>query len=393
MYHGSSNVFPLYAQEIDPKSFSPIGRFRELFVLDSAKHGWERFGEAHDNVFLKPFMEGAWMNRRGDRYYMQYSAPGTEFSGYADGVYVGSSPMGPFEYQKHNPFSSKLGGFSRGAGHGATFEDHHGHWWHVATTTICVKNNFERRIGLWPVYFDKDDTMYCDTAYGDYPLRLRNISKSRQTPATALSTPESSPGLFAGWMLLNYAKPIQVSSSLGSSFAPNFAVDEDIKTYWSAATGDPGEYLESDLGQASEVYAFQINYADQDAELMGKNPGLYHAYRVFESSDGKTWNLLLDKSKNRQDVPHDYVELKQPVKTRFLRLENVHVPTGKFAISGFRIFGLGPGKPQTQTSYHSWTSSVQTLIAAQPGSSGSLKPTPQATSCVGVFLPINSIVP
>ncbi len=114
LYHGSSNVFPLYAQEIDPKSFSPIGRFRELFVLDSAKHGWERFGEAHDNVFLKPFMEGAWMNRRGDRYYMQYSAPGTEFSGYADGVYVGSSPMGPFEYQKHNPFSSKLGDSAAG---------------------------------------------------------------------------------------------------------------------------------------------------------------------------------------------------------------------------------------------------------------------------------------
>ncbi len=134
---------------------------------------------------------------------------------------------------------------------------------------------------------------------------------------------------------------------------------------------------------SSEVYAFQINYADQDAELMGKNPGLYHAYRVFESSDGKTWNLLLDKSKNRQDVPHDYVELKQPVKTRFLRLENVHVPTASSPSAAFASSDLAQGSPPNplKTSYHF----VATPIAAQPGSSGSLKPTPQATSCVGCF--------
>ena len=38
---------------------------------------------------------------------------------------------------------------------------------------------------------------------------------------------------FAGWMLLNYQKPVQASSTLGG-FQPNLAVDEDIKTYWSA---------------------------------------------------------------------------------------------------------------------------------------------------------------
>ena len=343
LYHGSSNVFPLYAQEIDPVDFLPVGRFRELFVLDSVQHGWERFGESHDNVFLKPFLEGAWMNRRADKYYMQYSAPGTEFSGYADGVYVGNSPMGPFEYQKHNPFSSKLGGFNRGAGHGATFESASGHWWHVATTTICVKNNFERRIGLWPVYFDSENTMYCDTAYGDYPLQMPPNTSSADHPSITSLASYNSNGLFSGWMLLNYAKPVRVSSSLGSSFAANFAVDEDIKTYWSATTGGAGEFLESDLGAISHVHAVQINYADQDAELMGKMPDLYHAYRVMESSDGKQWNVMIDRSQQRKDAPHDYVALPKPVKTRYLRLENVHIPTGKFAISGFRVFGRGEG--------------------------------------------------
>ena len=63
--------------------------------------------------------------------------------------------------------------------------------------------------------------------------------------------------------------------------------------------------------------------------------------------DGKSWKVLIDKSKNTKDVPHDYVELDKPVKARYLKLENIHMPTGKFAISGFRVFGLGQGeKPQ-----------------------------------------------
>jgi hypothetical protein len=43
-------------------------------------------------------------------------------------------------------------------------------------------------------------------------------------------------------------------------------------------------------------------------------------------------------------VPHDYTELSEPVNTRFLRLVNIQMPTGKCAISGFRIFGHGSGE-------------------------------------------------
>jgi hypothetical protein len=38
------------------------------------------------------------------------------------------------------------------------------------------------------------------------------------------------------------------------------------------------------------------------------------------------------------------VELKKPVNTRFLKIENIHMPTGSFAISDFRVFGLAKGK-------------------------------------------------
>ncbi|HEY3267050.1 MAG TPA: family 43 glycosylhydrolase [Armatimonadota bacterium] len=335
LYHGSGNDLPLYGWEIDAKTLQPIGEHQPMIRLRDHLHGWERFGEANDNTFLKPFIEGAWMTKHDGKYYLQYASPGTEFSGYADGVYVGDKPLGPFTYQAHNPISYKPGGFARGAGHGATYQDLLGNWWHVSTITIAVKNNFERRNGIWPAGFDRDGVMYCNTAYGDYPTRLPHAAGEDHLG-----------GAFAGWMLLNAYKPVTVSSTLGG-FAPNLAVDEDIKTYWSARTADPGEWIQTDLGDVSTVRAIQVNYADQDAEIMGKVPGLYHQYRILASQDGKTWRTIVDKSSNRTDVPHDYVELEQPVEARYLRMENVHMATGKFAISGLRVFGNGHGtKPE-----------------------------------------------
>ena len=54
-------------------------------------------------------------------------------------------------------------------------------------------------------------------------------------------------GNFTGWMLLNYNKPVTVSSTFGN-YEPNNAVDESIKTYWCAKTANKGEWVQSDLG-------------------------------------------------------------------------------------------------------------------------------------------------
>ena len=330
MYNGSSNRFPLYGIELDRKTMNPYGTRKEIYLLEPWRYGWQRFGEYMDDTFLDPFMEGAWMTKHNGKYYLQYGAPGTEFSGYADGVVVGDNPLGPFTPQPM-PFSFKPGGFARGAGHGATFQDNWSNYWHTSTITISVKNNFERRIGIWPAGFDNDGVMYCNQAFGDYPAYLP------EGPENHLES------RFTGWMLLNYNKPVSVSSTYGSYNANN-AVDENIKTYWCASSGNPGEWIVSDMGSVSTVRAIQINYGDQDVEILGKSLGVFHQYRVYESKDGKRWNLLIDKSTNKTDVPHDYIELAKPVLTRYLKLENLHMPAGKFCISGFRIFGLASGE-------------------------------------------------
>lgn len=342
LYWGSSNEFPLYGIEINRKTFAPIGKEKELFKLNDERFGWQRFGEYLDNTFLKPFIEGSWMTKHNGKYYLQYGGPGTEFSGYGDGVEVSDNPLGPFTPQPHNPFSYKPGGFARGAGHGNTFQDNYKNWWHISTIAIAVKNNFERRLGLWPAGFDNDGVLYANTVFGDYPHYLPDANNK------ALFNQNHTLNTFTGWMLLNYNKPVTVSSTLGAAYTANNAVDESIKTYWSAATANPGEWIQTDLGKISTVNAVQINYADQDATILGKANGIYHQYQLFSSTDNKNWTMLKDKSKNHTDVPHDYVELKQPVKARYIKLVNIQMPTGKFAISGLRVFGNGGGsKPDT----------------------------------------------
>jgi hypothetical protein len=338
MYNGSSNKFPMYGIELDRKTFQPKGTRKEMYLLEHWRYGWQRFGEHMDNTFLDPFIEGSHMTKHDGKYYLQYGAPGTEFSGYADGLIVGTGPLGPFETQS-DPLSIKLGGFVRGAGHGATFQDNYKNYWHISTTVLSVKNTFERRLGIWPAGFDKDGKMFCNTTFGDYPHYIPGGGFNGSTYGT-----NGKSAYFTGWMLLNYNKPVQVSSTLGG-YLPNNAVDELAKTYWSAATGNKGEWIQTDLGNISTVNAVQLNYADQDvaADRLGKQLNQYHQYKIYSSLDGRNWKVLVDKSTNKTDVPHDYVQLEKPVQARFIKMENIHMPTGKFAISGFRVFGNGNG--------------------------------------------------
>ena len=99
-----------------------------MYLLEEWRYGWQRFGENMDDTFLDPFIEGAWMTKHNGKYYFQYGAPGTEFYGYADGVVVGDKPLfeGARTKPQSDPLSFKPGGFSRGAGHGSTFQDNNG---------------------------------------------------------------------------------------------------------------------------------------------------------------------------------------------------------------------------------------------------------------------------
>jgi hypothetical protein len=330
MFWGSSNVYPIRAKKLDREHhFRPSDSTYELFKLDGEKHGWERFGENHSDTAIKGYMEGAWLTKYNNKYYMQYAAPGTEFNIYGDGVYIGDSPLGPYHYAPNNPVFYKPGGFMNGAGHGSTVIGPDNKYWHFASMALSVNVNWERRICMFPAYFDKDGLMYSNTSFGDYP---------HFAPAVA-----GRMGEFTGWMLLSYNKPVKVSSYQGEYAAKNLT-DENIKTFWLAEKNDEQQWIAIDLERPAKVYAIQVNYHDYKSNLYGRVPGMYHQYVIEGSVDGANWITLVDRSHNFKDVPNDYVELGTPQTVRYIRYKNIHVPTPNLAISDLRVFGIGQGK-------------------------------------------------
>jgi hypothetical protein len=293
--------------------------------------GWEVPGDYNTRIDQSPWIEGAWMNKHKGKYYLQYSGPGTEFKSYSDGVYVSDSPLGPYEAQKHNPFAYRPEGYAAGAGHGSTFKDRFGNYWHIGTITISQKHIFERRLGLFPAFFDDNGTLYCNTSFGDYPMIL---------PQEKISNFED---VFPGWMLLSYGKKVTVSSSLDSLEASNMN-DEEIRTYWSAKTGDKGEFAVMDLGESDEIRAIQINFAEHNLRLDEIEKNAAHRFIVEHSIDSMNWMPLIDYSKNSSDQTHMYFALADTTSARYLRITNLEVPGGSFAISGFRVFGKGNGQ-------------------------------------------------
>jgi xylan 1,4-beta-xylosidase len=330
MYFGSSNFYPLGGIELDESQrLTYRGTSRELIALHPDVHGWERFGRDHREA-IKPFIEGAWMTKHRGKYYLQYAAPGTEHNVYANGTYVGETPLGPFKYAQNNPISYKPGGFVQGAGHGNTFEDAHGNFWNTGTPWIAVNYDFERRIAMFPAGFDNDGLLFSNTRFGDFPQRI---------PTNKWQSAES---LFTGWMLLSYKKPA-VASSVRYPFSAANVTDENPRTFWLAETNRPGEQLTVDLAKICEVRAVQVNFTDYKSGLFESGPEVYTQFRLHASEDGERWTTIADLSHEKRDRPNAYLELAQSVRARFIRYEHIHVGSPHLAISDLRVFGTAGG--------------------------------------------------
>ena len=376
-YWGCSNITPIWGVELDPQTMQPISEKRVLVEGHPFEVGYERVGE--DNSQLpaseaeidaayaafhkrqgisedqvpeqvkplirgmfsrKPYIEGAWMDKQNGRYYLQYACPGTQYNTYSDGVYVSSSPLGPFTLAGNNPYSYKPGGFLPGAGHGSTMQDEKGAWWHTATMRISMNHDFERRVGIWPAGFDADGELFCNQRYGDWPM-----------------TVEGDPWRDPAWMLLSAGKKA-TASSFTEGHEPEKATEENVQTWWSASTTDRTEWLQIDLGRDFDVHAIQINFADDKidipcpGQIVGGSQARYieerdltTQWKLTGSIDGKDWFVIEDKSHAQTDLSHDLILREEGIRVRFLRLSDMAVPYGQQpCISGLRVFGLGQGE-------------------------------------------------
>jgi hypothetical protein len=383
-YWGCSNEKPIYGVELDPETMNPKGEPIPLIEGHPFTIGYERIGE--DNSILpaseaevyakyqafvktqgvpeanipdhikplirgmftnKPYIEGAWMDKHEGKYYLQYAAPGTQYNTYSDGVYVGDSPLGPFRLAENNPYSYKPGGFLPGAGHGSTMEDRNGRLWHVSTMRISKNHDFERRLGLWKAGFDADGELYCDQRFGDWVQPLDG--KPLEAPP---------------WMLLSVGK-CAAASSFVPGCEPEKATEENVQTWWKAATNRCDEWLCVDLGKVFDVRAVQINFADDgiDIPCPGEiRPGsqaryieeraLVTRWLLEGSEDGENWFIIEDKRQAQTDLSHDLIVREDGLQARYLRLSEIETPYGQNpCVSGLRVFGLGNGEAPAKPTF------------------------------------------
>ena len=330
--------------EVNPETFEEIEGTKKVlreYITDvkectSGYHFGRR--ELYDEIDASAWMgkfqkipcpEGAWIVKNNDKYYLQYATPGTICNWYCDIVMESDSANGGFIEQPYNPVSLKVGGFIGGAGHSCVFKDKYGNWWQATSMWIGNHDEFERRIGLFPVSFDAKGRMRTHTVLGDYPMLLPQ-KKFEPQDISAF-----------GWMLQSFNKACVASSSL-PGFEPEKAADENVRTWWSAESGNAGEHFVMNFGKKVQINSVQINFAEQDINPEAPKETDYHAYKLYTSNDGHTWKLLADKSGNKTAVPHEYLELSKPVEASYMKVENVHTPKeGKFALLDLRVFGSG----------------------------------------------------
>jgi xylan 1,4-beta-xylosidase len=130
--------------------------------------------------------------------------------------------------------------------------------------------------------------------------------------------------------------------------------DENPRTFWVAQQNKPGEWVTIDLQKEHEVKALQVNYTDYKSDIFDNDPArVYTQFKVYHSLNGKQWKMMVDlTNQKKRDRPNAYVELDNPVRTRFIKYEHGFVASPNLAISDIRIFGNGyGGLPKTPAKF------------------------------------------
>ena len=304
--------------ELDPEK--PWQMLHEPVTLNQfdPNIAWQRTGEYHQNRRMG-WIEGQWMKKIGNRYYLLYSGSGTEFSTYVNGIAISDEgPLTGFRPQKnHDPFTYKRHGLTRGAGHGCLVDGPNGTLWTFYTNIFCMNHLYERRISMDPVGIDEDGELYCP-ACTDTP----------QFAPGVLPHPEN--GNDAGWLPLTFMQR-PTASSHAPGREPIYASDESILTWWQPAADDTAPVITFRLGECSWYYVRSVRLIWRDIgmeTLENIHPGPFRYVVEYSQDPGlNTWQTLIDASENTEDLCIDYREV-DAVPAFGIRLRILGAPEG-----------------------------------------------------------------
>ena len=231
IYWSGMRTDGIYGAELDrenPTRFATPAK--KLWTFDPS-HRWERYGDNNEGTALS-WLEAPWMTKRKGTYYLQYSAPGTEWKTYAVGVYTSKHPLGPFRYAERNPALVHRNGLINGVGHHTVIEGPDGGLWAIYTVLYRNQGVFDRRVGLDPVRFDANGNLYVDGPSEEPREGPRQGGAAAAEGSMAVS-----------WNRYNWQ-----ASSAKPGRDPSYAFDNNVRTWWEPAQGDTRPSLTLDLG-------------------------------------------------------------------------------------------------------------------------------------------------
>ena len=261
------------------------------------------------------------MLKQGGKYYLTYSAGGTQYPTYAMGCTVSDSPLGPFVPQKRNPIFRTTAGLITGTAHGAIVRGPQGKLWTFYTVFAGVVHGFERRLGLDIAEIDADGELYVPRA----------TSSPQFLPGVNTST--------AAWLPLNHLEPT-TSSSHAPNTAGRFAVDDNLLTTWLPASNEAEPSLTTTFSARATIHAARVIWRDIGLDTMaGVRPGPFR-YRIEAETAPDVWTTIVDRSKSEDDLLIDYREC-APTSALRARLVIVGHPPGiEPAVTEFTLFGI-----------------------------------------------------
>lgn len=282
----------LWGVTLDRKNLAHMAGEPVELATTHPENEWERYGEYNEDP-RRSFMEGVWMYKHADCYYLTFASPGTANGTYAIGAYRGTSPLGPFTYQQHNPVIRKTSGTVPGSGHGCIVDGPDGTIWAFTTSMVNNYHVFERRISLFPVGIDNKGDLF--------GLPCRDVP---QWAPGVKAHPEQ--GNEAGFLPVSVRTIVQASSCAQGRTA-DYAIDDYCRSWWQPEAGDAEPSLMVDFKNDYAISAIRILWAEPNIDHrqgIVSGPVRYKLYS--QRKKGGEWILTLDNSANDTDYLIDY---------------------------------------------------------------------------------------